>query len=301
MLHLLLSPSVGGTTKYVCTSIAQSVAVGADTVLIVPEQYSFAAERTVLSELGIVEGQKVEIMSFTRLANTVFNAVGWDKGKRINEAGKMLLMSRALEQCADRLEVYRRSSESPAVVREMLGLSEEFERCAITPETVVSAMNHMEDGLLKSKLHDISLVLSVYDSFIADGRLDDSQLLTRLKAKLSECGWFRNKTVYLDSFRGFTAQEMGVIGQMLGQAADVYVSLTAPNLDDLGSDDIFYHTKNTAKKLIKLSRGLDVAVAKPVVVKTEYHDTMLKAFSENFLSPEAEMFEDDCDLSLIHI
>lgn len=295
MLHLLLSPSVGGTTKYICTSIAQSVAVGADTVLIVPEQYSFAAERTVLSELGIVDGQKVEIMSFTRLANTVFNAVGWDKGKRINEAGKMLLMSRALEQCADRLEVYRRSSESPAVVREMLGLSEEFDRCAITPEAVVGAMNHMEDGLLKSKLHDISLVLSVYDSFIADGRLDDSQLLTRLKAKLSECGWFRNKTVYLDSFRGFTAQEMGVIGQMLGQAADVYVSLTAPNLDDLGSDDIFYHTKNTAKKLIKLSRSLDVAVAKPVVVKAEYHDPMLKSFSESFLSPEAEVFEDDCD------
>lgn len=295
MLHLLLSPSVGGTTKYICTSIAQSVAVGADTVLIVPEQYSFAAERTVLTELGIVEGQKVEIMSFTRLANTVFNCVGWDKGKRISEPGKMLLMSRAIEQCADRLEVYRRSSDSPAVVREMLGLSEEFDRCAITPDALAGAMNHMEDGLLKSKLRDISLVMSVYDSFISDGWLDDSQMLTRLKSKLSECGWFRNKTVYLDSFRGFTAQEVGVIGQMLEQADNVYVSLTAPNLDDLGSDDIFYHTKNTARKLIKLSKSLGVSVAKPVIVNDEYQDPMLRLFSENFLSPEVEVTDSECD------
>ncbi len=295
MLHLLLSPSVGGTTKYICASIAQSVGVGEETVLIVPEQYSFAAERTVLTRLGIVEGQKVEIMSFTRLASTVFNTVGWDKGTRINEPGKMLLMSRALEQCADRLEVYRKSVDSPAVVRELLGLSEEFERCAITPDALTDAMNHMEDGLLKSKLHDISLIFSVYDSFISDGRLDDSRLLTRLKSKLSEHGWFKNKAVYLDSFRGFTAQEMGVIGKMLEQANDVYVSLTAPNLDDLGSDDIFYHTKNTAKKLIKLAKKLGVSVAAPVICTHEYKDDALEVFSENFLSPEAEIFEDECE------
>lgn len=131
---------------------------GGEAVLIVPEQYSFAAERIVLERLGTADAQRVEVLSFTRLANTVFNSVGWDKGKRLNEAGKILLMSRALEQCADKLTVYARSADSPAVVRELLVLSEEFCQCAISSEDIVSAMNNMKEGLLKDKLGDISLV-----------------------------------------------------------------------------------------------------------------------------------------------
>ena len=32
-------------------------------------------------------------------------------------------------------------------------------------------------------------------------------MLTRLKDKILESGYFKNKTVFFDSFRGFTAQE----------------------------------------------------------------------------------------------
>ena len=118
MLRLILSPSVGGTAGYLYDTAASIASSGGEAVLIVPEQYSFAAERIVLERLGTADAQRVEVLSFTRLANTVFNAVGWDKGKRLNEAGKILLMSRALEQCADKLNVYSRSADSPAVVRE---------------------------------------------------------------------------------------------------------------------------------------------------------------------------------------
>ena len=191
MLRLILSPSVGGTAGYLYDTAASIASSGGEAVLIVPEQYSFAAERIVLERLGTADAQRVEVLSFTRLANTVFNAVGWDKGKRLNEAGKILLMSRALEQCADKLNVYSRSADSPAVVRELLILNEEFCQCAISPEDMTAAMNNMEDGLLKSKLADISLVFSVYDSFVSDGWLDDSRILTRLKDKILESGYFK--------------------------------------------------------------------------------------------------------------
>ena len=95
MLRLILSPSVGGTAGYLYDAVAALASSGGEAVLIVPEQYSFAAERIVLERLGTADAQRVEVLSFTRLANTVFNSVGWDKGKRLNEAGKILLMSRA--------------------------------------------------------------------------------------------------------------------------------------------------------------------------------------------------------------
>lgn len=52
MLRLILSPSVGGTAGYLYDTAASIASSGGEAVLIVPEQYSFAAERIVLERLG---------------------------------------------------------------------------------------------------------------------------------------------------------------------------------------------------------------------------------------------------------
>lgn len=51
MLRLILSPSVGGTAGYLYDAVAALASSGGEAVLIVPEQYSFAAERIVLERL----------------------------------------------------------------------------------------------------------------------------------------------------------------------------------------------------------------------------------------------------------
>ena len=295
---MILSRALGGKTTYIHNRIEELVNSGSgeNIILIVPEQYSFATERMMLEKLGASKAGNVEVLSFTRLATAVFNTLGWDKGKHLNEAGKILLMGRALGQCADKLKVYSKSANSPSVVREMLALSEEFCQCAVSVGDIENAMNHMEDGLLKSKLGDISLVLSVYQSYISDGYFDESALLTALAQRLSGSGWFNNKTVFIDAFRGFTAQELEVIGQILSQADDVYVSITAPDLTDKGTDDIFYHTKKTAKKLQKQAAMQNVPVAKPVILErsTDGRDEALCALENDFLSPTAQVFSGDC-------
>ena len=66
MLRLILSRSVGGTTEYTYDLISELTSSGGDAVLIVPEQYSFAAERMILERLGAVDAQRVEVLSFTQ-------------------------------------------------------------------------------------------------------------------------------------------------------------------------------------------------------------------------------------------
>ncbi len=298
MLRLILSRALGGKTTYIHNRIKELVesGQGGDIILIVPEQYSFATERMMLEKLGATGANKVDVLGFTRLATAVFNSLGWDKGKRLNEAGKALLMGRALGQCVDKLKVYSKSADSPSVVREMLALSEEFCQCAVSVEDIEKAMNRMEEGLLKSKLSDISLVLSVYRSFVEDGYFDESEMLGELAKKLSGSGWFNNKTVFIDAFRGFTAQELEVIAQMLTQAEDVYVTLTTPDLSDNGTDDIFYHTKKTAKKLRQQAAKHNVPVAKPVVLDENFgvRNEALCSLERDFLSPTAPVFSGDC-------
>ena len=292
MLRLVLSRALGGKTTYIHNIIADLLKseYGGEIILMVPEQYSFATERMMLEKLGPQDANRVEVLSFTRLANTVFNSIGWDKGRRIDECGKILLMGRALKACQDKLEIYSKSVESPSVVKEMLALAEEFNQCAITKEVLGEALNRMPDGLLKSKIKDISLVLSLYDTFIDDGYFDDSNLLTVLANKLSSSDFFKGKTVFIDAFRGFTAQEIDVISAIMPKADDVYVTITAPDLEDKGTDDIFYHTKKTAKKLKKAAALENVAVAKPVILNENYvgRNEALSFFENNFLSPSAK-------------
>ena len=170
MLRLVLSRASGGKTTYIHNRIKELVDCGCagNIILLVPEQYSFVTERMMLEKLGAAGACGVEVLSFTRLANSVFSTLGWEKGRRLSEAGKILLMGRALRQCTDRLKVYSKSASSPSVVREMLSLSEEFCQCAVSVGDIERAMNQMEDGLLKSKLSDISLVLSVYHICLTD-------------------------------------------------------------------------------------------------------------------------------------
>ena len=298
MLRLVLSRASGGKTTYIHNRIKELVDCGCagNIILLVPEQYSFVTERMMLEKLGAAGACGVEVLSFTRLANSVFSTLGWEKGRRLSEAGKILLMGRALRQCTDRLKVYSKSASSPSVVREMLSLSEEFCQCAVSVGDIERAMNQMEDGLLKSKLSDISLVLSVYQTYMSDGYFDESNLLTALAKKLSGSDWFNGKTVFIDAFRGFTAQELEVIGQILSQARDVFVTLTAPDLEECSTDDIFYHTKKTANKLKRQAALHNVPVAKPVITDgaSNGKNSALSALEKNFLSPSAPVFDGDC-------
>lgn len=299
MLRLVLARALGGKTTYIHNIIEEMLTKEylGEIILIVPEQYSFATERMMLEKLGAQNANKVEVLSFTRLANTVFNALGWDKGRKIDECGKILLMGKALRECHDKLTVYAKSVESPSVVKEMLALSEEFKQCAVSLSTLGYAMNHMPDGLLKSKLSDISLVLSLYDAYIDDGYFDDSNLLSLLAKKISGSSFFKGKTIFVDAFRGFTAQEIEVLSSIMPQADDVYVTVTAPDLEEKGTDDIFYHTKKTAKKLKKAAAMENVAVAKPVILTENYVNKKddIAFFENKFLSPYCNLFEDECN------
>ena len=58
MLRLILSPSVGSTAGYLYDTAASIASSGGEAVLMVPEQYSFAAERIVLERLGTADAQR---------------------------------------------------------------------------------------------------------------------------------------------------------------------------------------------------------------------------------------------------
>lgn len=109
MLELLLGGAGSGKTYTVfeeLTRLAEQEAPPA-LFLLVPEQFSFESERTLLRRLGPQHASRVQVLSFTRLVQTVFRELGGVAGKRMDDGARALLMSQAVRGVSDHLTLYR--------------------------------------------------------------------------------------------------------------------------------------------------------------------------------------------------
>ena len=82
MLQLVTGRSGSGKTEYVRGLLGGLAQAGEDhLLLLVPEQYSFDTERAMLQRFGNRDAQRVEVLSFTRLADFVFRDLGGKIGR----------------------------------------------------------------------------------------------------------------------------------------------------------------------------------------------------------------------------
>ena len=106
MFQLLLGRSGFGKTSWIYDQMAAWAETASGPLfLLVPEQFSFESERALLQRLGTAAANHVQVISFTRLAETLCPPRG---EPRMDDTVRALLMSEALQSCADQLTLYRR-------------------------------------------------------------------------------------------------------------------------------------------------------------------------------------------------
>lgn len=234
MLQLILGRSGSGKTHRIYDELTTSVVKGgaAAHILLVPEQYSFESERALLERLGPQKAGSVRVLSFTRLAETVFRELGGLAGKRMDDCVRSLLLSRALEQVADHLTLYRRQIQDPAAIRAMMTVLTECKQCAISPLMLEEAARSLPASTLRGKTQELSLILSAYEALAAGAYIDPLDNLTLLAQRLPESALLREAAVYVDAFKGFTAQELQVLAVAMRQTSRLTIALCADTLQD---------------------------------------------------------------------
>ena len=158
MLHFILAGSGAGKSTLI-SSLTKEYALGGEEriSLIVPEQYSFTAEKNLLSYLGEYAANKVDVLTFTSLAENILREYGRRDKSRMSASSSAVLMSMALASVRDKLTVYAKHADRISSVREFLSLESEFKQNAIPAEMIDEKLSQMPDSLLKAKLSDISL------------------------------------------------------------------------------------------------------------------------------------------------
>ena len=171
MLQLILGRAGSGKTYRIREQVKQLAEQNTEKVmLLVPEQYSFESEKAMLKLLGPKQVNKVQVMSFTRLTDMAFRAYGGSGIAKLDDGGRNIFMSLALEEVKAELEFYVTRVEE--LIPLMLSVSAELKMCAIAPAVLLEMAQQTEDKKLKQKLKEVGLILSAYDALVAQSYLD---------------------------------------------------------------------------------------------------------------------------------
>lgn len=258
MLQLVTGRSGSGKTEYVRRLLGGMAESGeSKLLLIVPEQYSFDTERAMLQTFGNRTAQNVEVQSFTRLADFVFREVGGNAGIEADEGTKLILMLQAMDSVSEDLDYYKKYKDDVRLAKEFLQIERELRQSGASFSALLEAAGQVENPVLSRKLAELSRVFQVYDTEFRRRYTDEELRLEKLCRTLEDHHVLGGYTVAIDGFKSFTGNELRLIGRILSQAKDVYVTLCT---DGPSPSMIFHAVNETGRRLRRMAKDQNVPV-----------------------------------------
>ncbi|MDT8718868.1 helicase-exonuclease AddAB subunit AddB [Clostridium sp. 19966] len=239
-------------------------------VMLVPEQYSFQAERNLLRTVGAAGIIEAEVLSFKRMCHRVFNEVGGVTLKRIDEAGKNMLLYNIIDEIKDELKIFNKASRQQGFIDVVAETIKEFKRYKISPEMLGDTMSDLQDDELKYKLTDLKYIYEVFDNALHKDYMDGEDELNLLSEKIDSCHIFDGAEIWIDEFSTFTPQQYAVIEKLMKKCRRVNVALCCDRLEGTyDNTDVFSVVKNTEKKLLRLAADNNISYDNPVDLNKE--------------------------------
>lgn len=269
MLTFILGKPKTGKTTLIINKIKELSEKGGKAVFVVPEQFTFETERAVLKALGDKASLDVTVLSFSRLCDEIGNISGGIAGKLLGDADKVIFMHRALSSLKGELKLWGRYTDNVNFSTTMLDTIGEFKINAITPEEIRKASEKISLPSLKAKLLDIALIYESYDMLVGERFIDPADRLSKLYSQLENTRYFDGKTVFIDSFKGFTGQQYKIIERIFSQADNVYVSFT-DNIKVKKEYSIYANIRKAEEKIKNIALKYKKGISDPIILDNSY-------------------------------
>lgn len=272
-------------------------------LLLVPEQFSFESERALLKLLGPSKANIVQVLSFTRLAETVFRELGGLAGRRLDDSTRVLLMSHVLDQLQEQLTLYGRHTYDADYIQSLLSLVTEWKQGAVTAKALEEAAEKLEDGTLRQKTAELSQIFAAYEAVVAQSYIDPLDDLSKLVSVIPQCRFVRDSYVFVDAFKGFTEQEMRILDVMMGKVKEMTVALCTDTIDEHSHGyGRFSSVVSTASRLRDNARKNHIAIA-PIQYLNANHRTAspaLRLLEKGCFTPTPDSYgEETADVTLV--
>ena len=267
-LRFIYGKAGTGKSSFCFNEIKKKINNNEKIYIITPEQYSYSAEKQLLSILDKNASINAEVISFNRMATRIFTEVGGLNKVLISKSSKAMIIYSILEKEKKNLRFLGTSNDNIDLILKEIT---EFKKHNITTEKLENGINEIENVGLKEKLKDINKIYTIYEEYMQDKYIDEEDVLTKLANSIPESTMFNNSIVYIDEFSGFTKQEYNIVKEIINKAKQVNITICIDNLDENTEreNDIFYYNKQFAKLLTKCGQNVDKKKDKSIVLKKQ--------------------------------
>lgn len=234
-------------------------------IIVVPEQFSFQAEKNLITSIYRDENLRAKVFSFRRMAYRAFTEVGGLTRQHMNMAGRAMLIYRIMNELKGDLRLYSKSAGASGFVDTISEIITELKRYDISPPELINAADIITDEVLKNKLSDIGHIFEKYESAIHEKYIDTEDDMTMLYEKIDKSHIFDDAEIYFDEFASFTPQQYKIIEKLMTLAKAVNITLTMDtNKGIVQNTDLFALTKATEERLIKIAGDNNISIEKYV-------------------------------------
>lgn len=292
MLKFILGRACSGKSRYIVEDAARE-SLNKEVIIIVPEQFSFETERAVLHTESF-NNDNISVLTFTKLYNEVSKIAGFGRLPVMSDGERILLTEMAFKSSQDKLKIFSKFINYPDFCLSLADTIRDFKLADVSADKLYSAATEI-GGYSGAKIHDISVIMSAYDTLISKKFVDPSDYLTRLDNLLLDIDYFKGKTVYFDSFTGFTGQQHKIIKKILSTADDAVFSFCT---DDIKNTDlnVFYNINECARRILS---DASLSEAETVILdKNYYKNQTLKDLEAVFSGKELSGNENDGSLAI---
>ena len=258
MLYRITGRAGSGKTEYVKTLIGEKIVSGAKCVVIVPVQQSMDYEKDVFMRFGSEANMFVEVLTFDRLPNRTYREYGDLAVDYADEGGRALMMSAALENVKPRLKEFASVSGENTFIQKMIDTSRMLKENGVDRSALAFPG---DNSRLAVKSREIDMILGEYDSMFSSALRDPRDSLTAYADNLRSMPFFKDKTVFVDSFNSFTEQQQRVLDAIYSQCDDIYVTLC---YDPDDRSDMFTNPSLAYSRLARHKKYKDIALCHSV-------------------------------------
>ncbi len=275
-LKLILGNSGAGKSTYLSRVITTKAKENLNVkyLVIVPEQYTLKNQQryTLASDAGVI--LNIDVLSFKRLANRIFEELGLDGGRTLDDLGKSLVLRQITSENMDKFFVLKGDIRRPGYIDEIKSLITELVQYSVSPEALIALSNREGiPGLLQKKLKDVGLIYKSFIDDISGKYMLDEELLVRLSGMVDKTHFFDNTVLIFDGYTGFTPVQQVFLNSVFSKVRDIYVALTIDPRESITGDiqlhDLFYLTKKSIKNLYSMAEANGVDICEPIILGRE--------------------------------
>ncbi len=213
---------------------------GGETLVLVPNQYTLAAEEQALEHLGSDCLFDVEILSMNRLGLRVLMEQGRESVRMLDKYGRFMLLTRLIKQHASDFEFFRLSAGKLSFTSMLSDFVSEFKQQNCNPAELASmAEDASEYPMLSAKIKELSGVIDAYKESIKDIYKDPEDYIAMYVDAIKKSKLVAGKQIWIYGYDSVTPKFASAMMELAKTADDVNLII---NRSDFGLDEMLEST-----------------------------------------------------------